>query len=250
MARIRTVKPEIRKDRVVSSWPYEVRWTFVGLPGYCDDEGRGEDDPLLVKAELYPLDEGMTSRKVEKHLEQIATSGPLCRYKVAGQRFLHLVNFGRHQVVNRPKPSVIPPCPIHESAPPKPAPIHGVITESSVNEHGAISGASLPEGKGREGNREGSLEQTAPPPASLTDKRGSRLPDDWELPDDWRLWAVAEGATDQQALGWSKRFADYWRGRSGAGGRKADWLATWRNWVRSELEKNQPAEANPLWWRV
>lgn len=30
------------------------------------------------------------------------------------------------------------------------------------------------------------------------------------------------------------RFADYWHSVPGAKGRKANWLATWRNWVRSE----------------
>ena len=27
-------------------------------------------------------------------------------------------------------------------------------------------------------------------------------------------------------------FADYWHAKAGADARKADWLATWRNWVR------------------
>jgi hypothetical protein len=141
MARIRTVKPDIRKDQIVSSWPIEVRWTFVGLFGYCDDEGRGEDNPLLVKAELYPLDEPMTSRKVEHHLQRIAASGPLCRYEANGRRWFHLVSFGKHQVVNRPRASVIPPCAVHESADQTAAP----ITEPSVKPHGRVTEPSLPE---------------------------------------------------------------------------------------------------------
>ena len=32
------------------------------------------------------------------------------------------------------------------------------------------------------------------------------------------------------------RFGDYWRGVSGAKGVKLDWLATWRNWVRKEID--------------
>lgn len=31
-------------------------------------------------------------------------------------------------------------------------------------------------------------------------------------------------------------FADHWRAKPGADGRKADWLATWRNWVRRERD--------------
>jgi hypothetical protein len=32
-------------------------------------------------------------------------------------------------------------------------------------------------------------------------------------------------------------FIDYWRGVPGAKGRKVDWVATWRNWMRKEHER-------------
>jgi len=31
-------------------------------------------------------------------------------------------------------------------------------------------------------------------------------------------------------------FIDYWKARPGAGGRKVDWSATWRTWMRREFE--------------
>ena len=42
-----------------------------------------------------------------------------------------------------------------------------------------------------------------------------------------------------------RELADYWRGKAGKDGRKADWLATWRNWVRNEraqAQRRQPSE--------
>jgi uncharacterized protein YdaU (DUF1376 family) len=62
---------------------------------------------------------------------------------------------------------------------------------------------------------------------------GSRLPADWSLPDDWALWAK-ETRPELNPNETAQRFADYWHGVAGGKGRKADWLATWRNWVRSE----------------
>ena len=62
---------------------------------------------------------------------------------------------------------------------------------------------------------------------------GSRLPTDWSLPDDWALWAK-EARPELNPHETAQRFADYWHGVAGAKGRKADWLATWRNWVRGE----------------
>jgi len=67
---------------------------------------------------------------------------------------------------------------------------------------------------------------------------GSRLPADWTLPDEWAEWAK-QARPDLNPRETADRFADYWRGVPGAKGRKTDWPATWRNWVRGE--KAQPA---------
>jgi len=65
--------------------------------------------------------------------------------------------------------------------------------------------------------------------------RGSRLPDGWE-PDpeliDWaRTNAPSCGRADHEA------FVDYWHSVPGQRGRKVDWRATWRNWMRTEQQK-------------
>lgn len=70
-------------------------------------------------------------------------------------------------------------------------------------------------------------------------QRGSRLPTDWTLPSDWADWAK-QTRPDLNPAEAADRFADYWHGVAGAKGRKADWQATWRNWVRAE--KNQTAK--------
>jgi hypothetical protein len=54
------------------------------------------------------------------------------------------------------------------------------------------------------------------------------------LPKAWGEWALAE-RTDLTADDVRREaacFADHWRGKAGADARKADWEATWRNWVR------------------
>ena len=74
--------------------------------------------------------------------------------------------------------------------------------------------------------------------------RASRLPADWSLPDEWRAWALTE-RPDLNPERTAASFADYWRGKAGKDGRKADWLATWRNWVRNErtqAQRRQPSE--------
>lgn len=74
-------------------------------------------------------------------------------------------------------------------------------------------------------------------------KRGTRLTFE-ELPDDWQAWA--ESFAEQNNTGdllrvesaWLK-FRDFWKAKPGAGGKKLDWFATWKNWLRSDLESLQ-----------
>ena len=76
----------------------------------------------------------------------------------------------------------------------------------------------------------------------LRSPSGSRLPAGWALPADWRAWAKTERPDidpDREA----ESFADYWHGVAGAKGRKADWQATWRNWIRNA--RGQGARGSP-----
>ena len=79
-------------------------------------------------------------------------------------------------------------------------------------------------------------------PEAQQSKNGSRLPVDWILPDDWMGDAKEIGLSIFDALNESIIFRDYWIGVAGAKGRKADWRATWRNWVRRKAQdrNNQP----------
>ena len=69
-------------------------------------------------------------------------------------------------------------------------------------------------------------------PAAPT-KTGTRLPEDWTLPNEWRDWAI-EARPDIDAETVADSFRDFWVAKPGKDGRKADWQATWRNWVRNQ----------------
>lgn len=121
MARIRSVKPELRKSLTVAAWPREVRYAWVLLWGYLDDHGRGVDDLRLLVADLFPLDRDVTERKLDNWLNRMTEKPehdddppPLCRYEVRGRRFMHAVKWTSHQRVSHPGESRIPPCPIHD----------------------------------------------------------------------------------------------------------------------------------------
>lgn len=122
MARIRSIKPEVRKSLTLAAWPREIRYAWILLWGYLDDLGRGRDNLQLLKADLFPLDRDVTERKLDGWLDRMTHKPehdpneppPLCRYEVNGQRFLHAIKWKSHQRVSHPYDSGMPPCPLHE----------------------------------------------------------------------------------------------------------------------------------------
>jgi hypothetical protein len=63
---------------------------------------------------------------------------------------------------------------------------------------------------------------------------GSRF-DLEELPLEWQMWTAKELCwAPERADKTFAVFRDYWHDKPGAGGRKVNWLGTWRNWCRRE----------------
>lgn len=71
---------------------------------------------------------------------------------------------------------------------------------------------------------------------SAKSPRGTALPKDWTLPDDWMAWA-REHRPDLDPLMTADEFRDFWSAKPGKDGRKTDWQATWRNWVRNQRSR-------------
>lgn len=76
------------------------------------------------------------------------------------------------------------------------------------------------------------------PQAAAPTALGSRLPADWRLPDPWQEWAQAERPDIDVSLA-ADSFKDFWISKPGKDGRKSDWQATWRNWVRNQRQATQ-----------
>lgn len=88
-------------------------------------------------------------------------------------------------------------------------------------------------GGGADAGASGATDDAKPKPKRAD--RGTRIPDHFPVTDDMRQWAQDKapscGDADHEA------FLDYWRSKPGAAGRKVDWVATWRNWMRKEHER-------------
>lgn len=75
------------------------------------------------------------------------------------------------------------------------------------------------------------------PKAAAGDPRGSRLPDPFLLTAAMRSWAEMDKLSPIVDLTLeTKKFCDYYRSAPGVKGRKTDWTAAWRNWIRKAFE--------------
>lgn len=66
------------------------------------------------------------------------------------------------------------------------------------------------------------------------------MPEDFAPDEKMRAWYAAQQFGDSvNGLVEHEKFMDYWRACPGIKGRKTDWPATWRNWMREASERAQ-----------
>ncbi len=111
MARARTLKPGFFKNDLLADCEMAARILFQGLWCFCDREGRIENRPKILKAEILPYDDC----DIPNLLLQLAAAGFIICYTVDDRQFIQVVNFTKHQ---NPHPkeakSEIPPPSIPE----------------------------------------------------------------------------------------------------------------------------------------
>lgn len=93
MARARNIKPSFFANDDLADIHPLGRLLFIGLWTLADREGRLEDRPRRIKAEVLPYDDC----DVDGLLDDLQQHGFILRYEVGGNRFIQVVNFAKHQ---------------------------------------------------------------------------------------------------------------------------------------------------------
>lgn len=105
MARIRSIKPEFFSSLDIVCLSERARLMFIGLWTYADDAGRGLDEPRLIKAALFPLDDAVTVKVIVRLMDELEKAGRIVRYSVDDLRLFEITKWARHQRIDRPSPS-------------------------------------------------------------------------------------------------------------------------------------------------
>jgi hypothetical protein len=111
MPRTRFVKPEFFAHEVLGEAGPLGSLLFIGLLTIADREGRLEDRPLRIRAQLFPY---WSDADPEPALRLFAANDLILRYSIGDKGYIQIANFVRHQGVRRnERPSRIPPPPGH-----------------------------------------------------------------------------------------------------------------------------------------
>lgn len=93
MARSRNIKPGFFTNDVLGELPPLTRLLFAGIWTICDREGRLEDRPKKIRAEVLPYDDC----DPEVMLEDLEKHGFILRYDAGGIRAIQVLAWEKHQ---------------------------------------------------------------------------------------------------------------------------------------------------------
>ena len=94
MARARNIKPGLFKNEILGVADPIYTLLFEGLWVLADREGRIEDRPLRIKAEIFPYREGLN---IDEMLNWLQTNGFIRRYVARGKKCIVVCEFVKHQ---------------------------------------------------------------------------------------------------------------------------------------------------------
>lgn len=110
--RIRSIKPEFWRSSDISDLAIEDRLLFIGIWSYVDDNGVGMDKLSAITADLFAddleRDPSDTFARVSRGLQHLSASGRILRYTVENVKYLSVVNWSKHQRIDRPGKARLP----------------------------------------------------------------------------------------------------------------------------------------------
>lgn len=107
MARIRTIKPEFPQSESMGRVSRDARLLFVNLWTICDDHGRTRAHSRMLASLLFPYDED-AGTGVPVWLAELEKEGCIRRYEVDGAQYLQVMQWTKHQKIDRPSKPQFP----------------------------------------------------------------------------------------------------------------------------------------------
>lgn len=245
MSRIRTIKPEFPQSETIGSLSRDARLLFIQIWTIADDAGRARAASRMLASLLYPYDDD-APRLMPAWLDELEAKGCIRRYEVDGSHYLEVVNWLKHQKIDRPSKSRIPS--FDEAS--------ANIREDSRGLDADLGPRTTDHGPRTMDHGPGAQAELIPPEANLpattglspsrkTGKRQAReesaWPDGFEIDGDLHRYAEDAGIQFQEIPRLWERFKNHHQAK---GTRFKDWRAAWRTWVGNEIKFSRDRRPN------
>lgn len=215
------MKPEFWEDETIGSLSRDARLLFIATWNLADDTGVLRWSAPYLKASVFMYDDDLDVLRVGDLMEELAKNELVRRFTVekTGQVLAQVVNFTKHQVINRPQPTKFPRPPWEVG--------------SSVND--SLNDSLIPpglftvgrEGKGKE--RKGEGKETR----ATRSARSTTFPESFEISSEALETLRQKHALD---ISWSNEFEKFRNYHQAKGSQFVDWNAAWRTWVGKAVE--------------
>jgi hypothetical protein len=227
MGRIRTIKPEFPHSETIGRLSRDARLLFIQLWTIADDSGRTRASSRMLASLLYPYDDDVP-KLIEGWLRELADHDCIQLYSVDGSHFLEVTNWLKHQKIDKPSTSKIPP-----------------FDEASriIDEHSTTDLGPVPRTKEEDTS---SLRSDVAPRTRKTGQR--ELPSDWSPSGQSITKGLSLGFSQTEIASIAETMRD-WAASKAA--RKANWDATFNGFLtrdareRKTARPSQQARASP-----
>jgi hypothetical protein len=215
----------ILREEILNSEKYwsvcdEAKLLFIHLLISVDDTARFSGNNFTLRSRCFS-GRGMEANRMEILLSELSDQDLIRLYDVNGERFVFIPKFKqRLRFFNSKYPD--PPNEINDL----------VIKKTDLSKTQDSLKTDSSQQKRREEKRSEEKRSKA------ESKKATRF-SLTQLPDEWILFCK-EVRPDLEPKDVFESFKDYWISIPGQKGNKADWLATWRNWVRNEKKQFKP----------
>lgn len=172
--RIRTIKPELWQDEKIGELTRDQRILLLGLITMADDEGRLRALSSLILGQVFPWDADVSPVKLRRWMAAIEDTGLVVQYEHDGKPYAAFRHWKRHQRINRPSPSLLPPPPDPEIAA---ANAVAEFSERDVSDHGTDHDSLTPS---RAGARSDPILVPVPDPSGVTKEDARDLFEYWQ----------------------------------------------------------------------
>ena len=155
MARIRTVKPAHWSDRELPEISLQAHLLWIGTWNFSDDKGVFENDPFLLKSQIFPRRQDIRVEQIKQWLDQLVKARFIIPFSYKGVGYYVSRTFETHQKIDRPQPSNIPADELAR-----------VIDEHSSNARRTIDASRVEDSSVGDGSEPGDESPSAPPPSA------------------------------------------------------------------------------------